>query len=436
MTNTNKNRTGYKETKIGWIPEDWEETKFGDVFEFLRSTSFSRANLTFEKKENGIYNLHYGDIHSTFKREILDFDIEKKIARLIDDEANNNFDYVTDGDLIIADASEDYEGVGKCVEVKNIRNRKVIGGLHTFVARDNSGKTIDGFRCYIFRNPNVSIALKKIATGISVYGISKKNLKNFISPLPPLPEQKKIAEILSSWDTAISKYDELIKKYQLRKKALMQKLLTGKVRFGEFEGQEWKEVRIKDVAKINKSSIKETNDPNLAFYYIDLTSVKNGVINIPNQKLRFKDAPSRARRIIQKHDIIMATVRPNLKGFAFINFNSTEYICSTGFAVITTLDGYNSLFLYHQLFAENLYGQVLNLVVGTNYPAVNSSDIAYLKIPKPSLPEQRKIASVLTAQDKQIDLLKAEKAALKQQKKELMPKLLTGEVRVIIELRN
>lgn len=236
-------KEGYKKTKLGWIPEDWETPRIDEVFDFLSTNSLSRNQLNYEEEE-GVYNIHYGDIHATYKRPILDFENESRVPKINKEIAiSQNSDFLKDGDLVVADASEDYEGVGEAIELKNVNERKVISGLHTFAFRDKTNKTAEGFRVYIFRNPLVKKALKTIATGSKVYGISKGNLQKFKIVLPTLPEQQKIATILSTWDSAIAKQEQLISAKHEFKKGLMQLLLTGKKRFEGFEG-EWEEIKI------------------------------------------------------------------------------------------------------------------------------------------------------------------------------------------------
>jgi len=132
MNIKNKNRIGYKKTKVGWIPDDWVEIAFGEVFEFLKTYSFSREQLTLElQKSVGIYNIHYGDIHATYTGYVLDFEKEKTVPLLKKaTEIPSNLIFLQDGDLVIV-SSEDYEGVCTCVELKNVGNRRVTGGLHT-----------------------------------------------------------------------------------------------------------------------------------------------------------------------------------------------------------------------------------------------------------------------------------------------------------------
>src|SRR2546421_3655843 len=118
----NKQKNGYKQTKLGRIPLEWELQRFADVFHFLPTNSFSRDQMTYERDKNSIYNIHYGDIHATFNEQILDFDKHiHQIPVLIDSKIKLNKEaLLQDGDLIIADASEDYEGVGECIEIKGI----------------------------------------------------------------------------------------------------------------------------------------------------------------------------------------------------------------------------------------------------------------------------------------------------------------------------
>ena len=252
-------------------------------------------------------------------------------------------------------------------------------------------------------------------------------------PIPSLEERQKIAQILTTWDTAIEKLENLIQKKQKLKKGLMQVLLTGKLRFGEFEGKSASNKKIKEIAFINKKALKGSTDESKEFYYLDLASVKSGNIEFPKEKIKFGDAPSRARRIVKNNDVIMATVRPNLKGFAKIDFDSEDYICSTGFAVLTSKNRVDSEYIYQNLYSRNITTQIENLVVGSNYPAINNKDVGNLKIWFPEkLEERKKIASIFKKLDAEMNVLSKELTKTKTQKKGLMQKLLTGEVRVKI----
>ena len=276
------------------------------------------------------------------------------------------------------------------------------------------------------------------AGSTSVAAIYWKDLKNIKVIIPPLPEQQKIAKILSTWDKAISTTERLIDNSTQQKKALMQQLLTGKKRLlddnGErFEG-EFNQHRLSELVNIDKKSLGKNTPENYEFEYISLSDVSTGTISKSLERHVFSSAPSRARRIVKENDLLLATVRPNLKGFAKARKEHDGFVASTGFAVLSAKKDVSSDYVYHYLFSHHLTGQINALVVGSNYP-INSSDVGSLKILCPPLEEQQKIATVLTNADKEIELLEQQLADLQQEKKALMQQLLTGKKRVRINDR-
>jgi type I restriction enzyme S subunit len=280
--------------------------------------------------------------------------------------------------------------------------------------------------------------LREKTKGVSQSNINAKTLGTFEIPLPPLPEQRKIASILSTWDTAIEQTRKLLEANRQLKAGLMQKLLTGQWRFPKFgepaaDGElpeEWRYAKLGEVAEINKESLSESTDGNYRFHYVDLGSVKEGHIEFPAETICFSEAPSRARRIVKEGDVLFATVRPNLQGFGFVKQLFNAVICSTGFAVIHGKDNCLSEFLFHYLFSKNAADYFESCVTGSNYPALNATNVYNIPFPLPPLPEQRAIASTLLAVDGQIAELRKSLEKLTQQKRGLMQKLLTGKIRV------
>ena len=192
----------------------------------------------------------------------------------------------------------------------------------------------------------------------------------------------------------------------------------------------WSVKKLGDICHINKFSLSEKTSKDYKFKYIDLSSVDEGKIEFPTEDISFGEAPSRARRKINKNDIIMSTVRPNLKGFAFIDFDSTNFICSTGFAVLTAKEHAYNRYIYQLLYSKNIETQINNMLVGSNYPAINSSDVASLKFAIPPLAEQEKIAGILGTWDEVIEKLSSLIEQKKLLKKGLMQRLLTGKTRL------
>lgn len=203
----------------------WEVKTFRECFDFLSTGNNSRSDLS---EYGNVGYIHYGDIHTQWN---LVLDCDKDNIPLINKEKVKGLPTLKDGDLIIADASEDYEGLGVSIEIKNIQDKEIVAGLHTLLLRADKQVIADGFKAFITSMQYVKQSFQKIATGISVYGISKTNLKNVEILLPPtIEEQKAISEILTDIDKEIEALEKKRDKYKAIKQGMMQELLTGKTR--------------------------------------------------------------------------------------------------------------------------------------------------------------------------------------------------------------
>ncbi|MCB1986210.1 MAG: restriction endonuclease subunit S [Burkholderiales bacterium] len=249
--------------------------------------------------------------------------------------------------------------------------------------------------------------------------------------LPPLSEQKKIARILSTWDRAIEVTEKLLNNSQQQKKALMQQLLTGKKRLPGFS-REFKRFHFSDLLKIDAESLGKKTPNDFEFDYISLSDVMAGRISSKLDRHKYENSPSRARRVLTEGDLLFATVRPNLQGFAKVSVAHADCIASTGFSVLTPKKNMCGDYVYHYLFSAHITGQINALVVGTNYPAINSSDVAGLSIYCPEYEEQKRIADILNNCDSIISSLQNKLNSLRQEKKALMQQLLTGKRRVMV----
>ena len=279
--------------------------------------------------------------------------------------------------------------------------------------------------------------IRELANSGGQQNLSGGIVKSINIPIPPLLEQQKIAKILSTWDKAISTTERLIENSTQQKKALMQQLLTGKKRLLDDEGKafegEFNQCRLNELVNIDKKSLGKNTPENYEFEYISLSDVSTGTISKSLERHVFNSAPSRARRIVKENDLLLAKVRPNLKGFAKARKEHDGFVASTGFAVLSAKKDVSNDYVYHYLFSHHLTGQINALVVGSNYPAINSSDVGSLKILYPTLDEQQKIATVLSNADREIELLEQQLADLQQEKKALMQQLLTGKKRVKLD---
>ena len=202
---------------------EWGKVKFSESFVFHNTNSYSRALLS---EVGEVMNIHYGDIHTKFS---MLFDVSKEIVPFLNDQidstkiAENQF--LKEGDLVIADASEDYKDIGKAIEVVHLNNQKVVAGLHTYIARPVQPFAL-GFCGYLMQTFEVREQIKKLATGTSVLGISKTNIGKVEIKLPSLEEQTKIANFLSSIDQKIDVVSEQLEQAKLWKKGLLQQMFV------------------------------------------------------------------------------------------------------------------------------------------------------------------------------------------------------------------
>jgi len=193
---------------------------------------------------------------------------------------------------------------------------------------------------------------------------------------------------------------------------------------------EWKKYCFEDISEIDSESLDSNVAPDYLFRYISLSDVDKGTINSILPQFSFKGSPSRAKRIIKKGDILLATVRPNLQAFAIVKGDVKDHIASTGFAVVRPRKGFLAEYIYQYLFTNHFTKQVSELITGSNYPAINSSDVCKLTIFVPrNFPEQQKISRILSTWDKAIEKTEQLIEQKQQLKKGLMQQLLTGKVR-------
>ncbi|MFZ2864513.1 MAG: restriction endonuclease subunit S [Ignavibacteriaceae bacterium] len=193
--------------------------------------------------------------------------------------------------------------------------------------------------------------------------------------------------------------------------------------------KDWEVSHFENIADIDKESLNGDIPLGYEFDYISLSDIDIEHFKIKTTRLIFGNAPSRARKIVRKGDILMSTVRPNLQGFSIIRNVAKDLIASTGFSVISATKCLNE-YLYQYLFSQQIARQFHHLLVGSNYPAINSSDVKKLLIALPPLPEQKAIAHLLGLMDTAINKNNQFIVQKELRKKWLMQNLLTGKKRL------
>lgn len=259
-------------------------------------------------------------------------------------------------------------------------------------------------------------------TGNAQPFLDTKAIESFKIPLPPLPEQRAIANILSTWDTAIQTTQALISQKEQEKKWLMQNLLTGKKRFKGFENTKWKKVGAGEVFESftkkgfeNEELLSATQDRGII-----PRSMLEGRVTMP-------DGSTSGYKLVEPGDFIIS-----LRSFqGGLEYSYYRGIVSPAYIVLKPKLKINDEFYKQYFKSYEFIGRLATAVIGIrDGKQISYDDFCIVKIPCPSIEEQTAIAQVLQTADKEIELLKSKLEKQKLQKKGLMQVLLTGKVRV------
>ena len=253
--------------------------------------------------------------------------------------------------------------------------------------------------------------LVRFGCGSTFLEVSKKDFSRFKIAVPPLAEQRKIAEVLSVWDEAIEKQARLIEKLALRKRGLMQRLLSAKLRLPGFSDP-WKELKINKITIIRKGEQvnKDVLFSNAKYPVINGGITPSGYLDIYNTKAN------------------TITISEGGNSCGYVNFMTTPFWSGGHCYTIEAKDGINNLCIYQLLKNNEKY--IMSLRVGSGLPNIQIKDLGNLKFMIPTYQEQTAIAEVLTASDREIELAKEKLERLRRQKRGLMQQLLTGKKRV------
>ena len=253
--------------------------------------------------------------------------------------------------------------------------------------------------------------LVRFGCGSTFLEVSKKDFSRFKIAVPPLAEQRKIAEVLSVWDEAIEKQARLIEKLALRKRGLMQRLLSAKLRLPGFSDP-WKELKINKITIIRKGEQvnKDVLFSNAKYPVINGGITPSGYLDIYNTKAN------------------TITISEGGNSCGYVNFMTTPFWSGGHCYTIEAKDGINNLCIYQLLKNNEKY--IMSLRVGSGLPNIQIKDLGNLKFMIPTYQEQTAIAEVLTASDREIELAKEKLERLRRQKRGLMQQLLTGKKRI------
>ncbi len=403
-----------KHTKVGDIPKDWNLDK-------LRKNAivlFSNVDKHIHEDEIPVFLCNYQDVYyHDYINSAIPFS-----AGSVKPSEFHKFQ-LHKGDVIITKDSEDRKDIAvPAYVIEEIPN--LICGYHLAILRPNESRLDGIFLSFLLQSHNINHYFQKLANGVTRFGLTADSIKNALIPVPPLPEQQKIAEILSTWDLAISTTNSLIEELKLRNKGLAQQLLTGKKRLKGFEG-EWEEQHLEHYF----NERKETNYPELPLLSVGEIGVYPQIES--NKKDTSNENKSKYKRICPG-DIGYNTMRM-WQGRSALS--SLEGIVSPAYTIVTPKKNADAHFFAYLFKLDEIIHKFFRKSQGLVSDTLNCKfkDFKIVQVlTPPSIDEQKAITKVLQKADNELKLHQQQLDTLKEQKKGLMQKLLTGKIRVNI----
>lgn len=415
---------GYKKTKVGIVPEDWEVKKLGELGEFLRGKGIPKSEIG----NSGVDCIIYGQIYTIYNY------FTKELYSKVDNEVADNSIDIEYGDLLFTSSGETREDIGKCVMY--LGKKRAVAGGDIVIMRPKDiikNKTYS----YLLNSEAINKQKYKLGQGHSVVHLYSSHLDSIKTPLIPLQEQEKIADILSTRDKAIETIEKLIKEKEIQKKGLMQQLLTRETRLAEFTG-EWKEVKLGEMdVFISDGNYGELYPRADEFIEEGVPFLRGNNIykgKLINNDLRFI-SPEKHKILKSGHllkDDILITTRGDIGNVAIVTeeFEGSNINAQICLIRMNKKNLINGVFVYYYFISDNVQKQIKQLQTGSALKQLPKGNLKEIKLNLPPLAEQKAIAEILFATDKEIELLNKLLANKKEEKKGLMQLLLTGIVRV------
>lgn len=415
---------GYKETKIGTIPEVWEVRQLGSFGDFFKGKTITKSEIT----ESGFPCIRYGDIYVQYEFA----NIVTHFSAYISKETAKNGRRLLKGDIIFAGTGETQEDIGKCVAYTRDDEAYAGGDLVVFRPKKDIGVDSE-FLSSCLNTGEVAKRKSRLGQGLSVFHIYSSHLQTLEVPLPPLLEQKKITVILSTVDDAIEKTDTMIEETKQLKKGLMQKFFVNKaymiLRKANEEPTELKPIYLRELGKILTGTTPSTK---VDEYYCSQDYMFIGPADLGNDK-----SPDTSEKYISSAGFKVARQLPSDSvmvvciGATIGKVGITNKPCATNQQINTIIPSkaYSADYVYYLISGISKY--LLAFAGDTATPILNKGEFGkVVTFVHNSLDERHQIAKILSAVDTKIENEMSTREQLEQLKKGLMQLLLTGKIRV------
>ncbi|OOZ99814.1 hypothetical protein BHL51_12855 [Bacillus cereus] len=406
---------------------DYTQTTLDKLITFGKTYSFSRAH----EGEGEVRHIHYGDIHTKLPSIIKKSDVLPTIRE------KEDFQFVSYGDILVADASEDYKDLGKATcYLDNKKDSKVIAGLHTHRLNVDQNKTLPSYLINLFQTHRYRKFVWKMGTGISVLGLSKSNLGKYPVAIPNMQTQQKVASLFECFNGKIQLQQQKINLLKEQKKGFMQKIFKQGIRFKDEDGGDyldWKYNELENVFNIIDGDRGKNYPSEDDFFdsghtlFLDTKNVTKNGFKFDKRKFITKEKSEKMTKgLLERNDIVL-TSRGSIGNIALydetIEFNSIR-INSAMLILRLSVDDIDLKFAYHLLKSKVIKDFIRSSSVGSAQPHITKKDLKTVKVFLPaSKEEQIKIANFLTKLDEKIELEQQKLGVLQEQKQGFMQRL-------------
>lgn len=394
----------------------WKKVRFGEFFDMLPTNTLSRDKLNNQQGE--YQNIHYGDVLIKYP---FCLDCNNAEIPYINDGVKFNMAEVRDGDVIFADTAED-DTVGKCVEVLNVGDRKIVSGLHTYFCRPRHKMAL-GYLGYYLNSNHFHNQLLPYIAGSKVSSVNRTSIaRTFISYPESLTAQRRIAAILSSADKVIASTRRLIEKYKQMKQGMMEELLKPK------EG--WKMVKLGECCETELGkTLDEGRNTGQYRPYLCALNVLWGKIDITTIKqMRIEDSELE-RYLVKKGDLLVC--EGGEIGRCAIWNSDDEIYYQNALHRVRFYNEFEPMFFMYLLCYYNDLRIIEKYGKGLTIKHLNQTSFRNIPVSVPVLTEQRRIAAILSGIDAKIAAEEKVLEKYEKVKNGLMERLLEGNVVVL-----
>ena len=405
--------TNNKDKKVLNVPNlrfpefcgEWETIKVSELLDFYSTNSLSWEQLDYSNGK--IKNLHYGLIHKGVPTMV---DVACDSLPYIKEESMlKSFTLFKEGDVAFADASEDTNDVAKAIEVVNCDNQQIVSGLHTIHGRDNSNRTVIGYKGYAFASDSFHKQIRRIAQGTKVFSISVRNFDEAYIGIPSKEEQTQIAKLLITIDKRIATQNKIIEDLKKLKSAIIHRCYSSQTNM----------IPLSEL-------LKQCSDRNRSGSDLQVLSVSNkyGFIAQSNQ---FEDREVASDdtsnyKVVKKGMFAYNPARINVGSIALYEMDgngivSPMYVCFTTKSEL--LPSYLKYYFASQTFKHEMYKRL----EGSVRLCLTFEELCNIEIHLPSIEQQKNISKYISKIENNLSLVDSIFSKYQQQRRYLLSQM-------------